>query len=908
MKRTNSIALTPTSSSKLYIKKKTLQTRTKYSWSSRRGSTVLRPNSTGSFEIEPKDIPTFNLTEIIKASLSTIVSSSKQLFQLFDSITPPSQFVKRYNEVLPACQRTILLKQMSMALMGLSKPMNLPLIYSFIIDGKLCFDTYPIVLSALAVETYAEIPEVNVIDVIDCTSEILKEFSFLIELLDKDMQRYMTSLGIMFNNELLEKRKFLKPTEFENVMNHDSIIMNLISQGDIEIKEMRKYTKELFCVANSLKTKEPINISSKGIIIRHGSMLLRQLDKYNKRIMINAILILYPNGLQMYLIPLDNTIVESIWISIDNLHIGNITGINGEFYNEGWCVLTIGDKLNNTTYCMCSTNLLTTLMWHDDLAHCINQQKINTTIKMKEILVESNLTDKLPATVFSVIKELILRGCSCFKMGTKLKTKGILKHALQNNPNIELSGVPIEEIAGFFIDYLKEMKPKLFNKNDIDLFNKINYKANNIEESNLVEFFDLKESEIRNMLLSFIFLLNCFVINGEQFSFGMDDAIKLIQIASDSTFKKKCMDSTRIKYIIDNIKYIMPRYTMKGIPMVLNKVSLMKEPIKKIMILSDIKYCILFEQQLICYCKDEELLSLHLSDTYTLCCNSNEYIFIANDKCVTRIIDVKTVTMELNGIKDIAINENILMVAFDNRLEFFDCQTFELIETYSLTVIETIKTHQTTSGFVVAINNKTLKFFDQKGNLLLTKDYEFINKEITVITSNDGIIMIGFNDGSISVFNEINGNELEIIISYEGSIKDITMGNQHYYALTTNNCVLVIDKNHFKILSIFNPFSIISSLLITKNEVILMSSFNSLFYYQLNNPPICSSINLSPFFMDIPQSMSSLNHSFVPNISHINCVCSVCNKTLFSNDFICRYCHTCIHINCLSLLKKDCIK
>ncbi|EDR22213.1 hypothetical protein EDI_129670 [Entamoeba dispar SAW760] len=908
MKRTNSIALTPCSPSRFSIKKKTLQTRTKYSWSSRRGSTVLRPNSTGSFEIESKDIPTFNLTEIIKVSLSTIVSSSKQLFQLFDSITPSSQFVQRYNEVLPAHQRGILLKQMSMVLMGLSKPTNLPLICSFIIDGKLCFDTYPIVLSALAVETYAEIPETNLNGLIDFTSEILKEFSFLIELLDKDMQRYMTLLGIMFNNEQLEKRKFLKPTEFENVMNHDSIIMNLISQGDIEIKEMKKYTKELFCVANSLKTKEPINISSKGIIIRHGSMLLRQLDKYNKRIMVNTILILYPTGLQMYLIPLDNTIVESIWISVDNLNVGNITGINGEFYNEGWCVLTIGDKLNNTTYCMCSTNLLTTLMWHDDLVHCINQQKTSTTIKIKEVLVESNLTDRLPATVFSVIKELILRGCSCFKMGTKLKTKGVLKRTLQNNPKIELSGVPIEEIAGFFLDYLKEMKPKLFNKNDIDLFNKINYKADNIEGSNLIEFFDLKESEIRNILLSFIFLLNCFVINGEQFSFGIDDAIKLIQIASDSTFKKKCMDTTRIKYIIDNIKDVMPRYTMKGIPMTLNKVNLMKEPIKKIIILSDIKYCILFEKQLICYCNNEELLSLHLSDTYTLCCNYNEYIFIANDKCITRIIDVKTETIELNGIKDIAINENILIVALDNRLEFFDCQTFELIETYSFTIVETIKTHQIRSGFVVAINNKTLKFFDQKGNLLLTKDYEFINKEITVITSNDGIIMIGFNDGSISIFNEMNGNELEIIISYEGSIKDITMGNQHYYALTTNNCVLVIDKNHFKILSIFNPFSIISSLLITKNEVILMSSFNSIFYYQLNNPPTCSSINLSPFFMDIPQSMSSLNHSFIPNLSHINCVCSICNKTLSSYDFICRYCHTCIHTNCLSLLKKDCVK
>ncbi|GAB1223757.1 hypothetical protein ENUP19_0161G0015 [Entamoeba nuttalli] len=151
----------------------------------------------------------------------------------------------------------------------------------------------------------------------------------------------------------------------------DQWVFNTIAKGDIQLQEMRKYSKELYCVSNSLGTIHTDLNESKGIIIRHGSLLLKQTDKFNEKLMSKA----------------------SIWISIDNLIIGNITGEDGELWVSGWCVLTFQNKATNKSYCVCSNNLLTTLLWHDDMLKCI---KMNTS--NNEIPVNIQLSDCLPTT------------------------------------------------------------------------------------------------------------------------------------------------------------------------------------------------------------------------------------------------------------------------------------------------------------------------------------------------------------------------------------------------------------------------------------------------------------------------------------------------------------------------------
>ncbi|EKE40507.1 hypothetical protein ENU1_088570 [Entamoeba nuttalli P19] len=904
-KRNNPIILTLSPSlNRLSLRKKTSQTRSRYSWSSRSATSLYSPTQSVSKEsgsISNKFI-SIGLNEIVSTSFTTIVTESKQLFQVLDSVTNSPQFISKYTEVLPLNLREILLKQMSMVLAALSKPTPLPLICSFLIDGKLCFHTYPIVLSALCVESFSDLPARVLPESIKHASIILKEFSLLIELLDKDIEQFMTVMGSILTYERVDLRMSHKRSELENSLMLDQWVFNTIAKGDIQLQEMRKYSKELYCVSNSLGTIHTDLNESKGIIIRHGSLLLKQTDKFNEKLMSKAVLILYPTGLQIYIIPLHDCIIESIWISIDNLIIGNITGEDGELWVSGWCVLTFQNKATNKSYCVCSNNLLTTLLWHDDMLKCI---KMNTS--NNEIPVNIQLSDCLPTTIFGVTKELIFRGCSSVKNYFKLKTKGTLKKIVQNNPNIDLATVPIDEITEFFINYFKNIKPKLLNKNDIELFNRIDFTQNEFELTGLNDFFESKDEVSRSVLLSFLFLITCFINNGNDENFTDEDGMKILQIVCDSSFKKKCFDSQRIKFIFDCIGDIISYYSLNNTPMTLIKISLMKEPIRKLYLLHSQKVVVLFQRSM--FMKNgDQLNTVTLPHDYFSSCCSGDYVLILNKNNLTRINGMEIKTIEVKDSITMTGFKGVLLIVFKTKIEFIDIASFTIISTVNICGVDTVKTTKTKVGFVVIINNKHICFYDTKGSLLKERIVEYMNKEITFIVAKDELIFIGFNDGSISVLNETNGNELEIIVSFEGTIKDIVVGIQHVYALTSNNTILVIDKFNYQILSIFTPLSMATSLLVCEDQTLLIGTTNSILQYHLNSPSSCTSIKLTPFFVDIPESMSTLNHSLIPNIFHIQANCLICHKPLTPHDLICRYCQITIHGSCLSSLSKDCKK
>ena len=55
--------------------------------------------------------------------------------------------------------------------------------------------------------------------------------------------------------------------------------------------------------------------------------------------------------------------------------------------------------------------------------------------------------------------------------------KKSLKKTLQHTLNVDLGILPIEDICDFFIHHLKDYKPKLLDKSDVEWFDKIDSNA-----------------------------------------------------------------------------------------------------------------------------------------------------------------------------------------------------------------------------------------------------------------------------------------------------------------------------------------------------------------------------------------------------------------------------------------------
>ena len=564
-------------------------------------------------------------------------------------------------------------------------------------------------------------------------------------------------------------------------------------------------------------------------------------------------------------------------------------------------------------YSFSINDLLTALNLYDDIISCIEENCPSENSTKTSVNVNPIGNERQTNTIFSLIKQMIVRGCEILKNIQQLKAKGTLKRQLQSNPNLDLGTVEIEEIAFFLISYLKDLKPKLLSKTDVDLFNAIKSDSHSKQSKDskemkeIKEFFDSKEETSRNLLLSVFLLLKSYLLNGKEFFFEIEDAITFLLLCSDQTFRKKCVDKSKYELIFNSLDYILPLYSPKKLPMTLTSIQLMNEPIRTIFSLSEKKQLILMKKQFIIMDENKESNnSISLPHDYLHVCYNKKRVFIANKQNISVVGKKETLTIDTDEVLGMVLQDNLLLVAYKHRIDFIDIETMKTTVSHDGFENQRIKVSKTKDGFVVIVNNNQIILYNEIGKEIQRKNINFESKEVTCIENYESSLFIGFTDGNIMILDNKSLNEKEIIICHEGSIKKIDIHRYYTFVLTSNNVILVIENQHYQIMSLFTPLAMATSLILIDHRHLLVGTTNSLLKYHLNNFHSCCEIHFPSFYNDIPQCMSTLNHSFTKNIHQIQKLCCICEKKLSHDDLCCRHCHISIHCHCLIHLTTDC--
>ena len=233
-------AIPVTSSPGSFSLKKKSQPRIRSSFNSKKSfsSTPTSPSRSTSMDLT-SPIPRIDNKEVITITFRTIIETTKRLFEMIEKVKDEQKekkilsFIELYEKQLPKEQRKQLLKRMDQTMSSIIRNINLPTCCCFLIENKICFDTYPQVLSTLCYEYYQLISlrekKKELLDeIIKSTSIILKEFSLLIELLDKDLQRYIIELTTILQTEKVSRWQTNTFTSIENIIVNDYLLLNLV--------------------------------------------------------------------------------------------------------------------------------------------------------------------------------------------------------------------------------------------------------------------------------------------------------------------------------------------------------------------------------------------------------------------------------------------------------------------------------------------------------------------------------------------------------------------------------------------------------------------------------------------------------------------------------------------------------
>ena len=226
-KKSNPISFN--SPGKFTLKRKTLQNRTQYSINSQQTFSASSSPSRSTSVESSSSVHLLDNKDIIKSAIKSILSHSQKLFVLFSFYENESISVNDINEInklinsketikesidipneLKELQKRFITKvskefqqrivnQMNKVIFTINSNANLPTCCTLMIENKICFENYPQVLLSFSNEyfhlnQFNQINSSNVLisnilqQIIQSTSTILKEFSLLIQLLDKDFQ------------------------------------------------------------------------------------------------------------------------------------------------------------------------------------------------------------------------------------------------------------------------------------------------------------------------------------------------------------------------------------------------------------------------------------------------------------------------------------------------------------------------------------------------------------------------------------------------------------------------------------------------------------------------------------------------------------------------------------------------
>ncbi|ELP83625.1 hypothetical protein EIN_417040 [Entamoeba invadens IP1] len=830
--------------------------------------------------------------DIVKKVLTEIITNTSFLFELFCQAPSNNLCGKHYNAALPLPLRKILLNQMNATLDRLDNDSFLPVASAFLIDDKLCFDKYPAVLSELCLSSFSELPQDILTDCSNAASEILMDFSLLVEILDNDIQKFYTTLHSCLLCASFTRKSTNRLSKFESEMHSNQSLFNSVSFVDVLLREMRKYTKEFFCVANSLKTK--CFDKKKGLLRRHGSLLLYLHDIYDEKMMVHVVLVLYERGLQLYVLPVPNVITTELWISRENLRFGNIIGEDGEEWKSGWYILPIKDMSTTKEYLLCSDDSSLILLWRDELL-------LNSLFYERQYFGKGTpeLFNEVPFVIHNVIKELLFRGSETLKNFEKVKGKQSVKRAVQLNSHVDMATFPIEDVVLYFITYLKNMKPKLFKKEDIEEILKINPHSNTLQESGLFQFLSTYEYKNSLILKSLLFLLESLLLNYK--SFSMSDAIKVLSYGMDSYFKKKMNEMHELlTYTIVNISASLPFTSSIFTPIIISNVTLLDESPMRLYTTSNQNIIAMTPETM--HIIGLNKVTVQLPHKYVCSCSSKSAVYIASNSKVSKWVNNTFETVEQKGIRAMCVVNEVLMFVKPKSVEFVDAQKYTLIQSHQIDV-ELVKVSSTSTDFIVCVNNTTILVFDEHGNKSTIRTF-YSEKDVSALECANEKILLGHSDGSISIMST-SLKENGIITALEGAILSIVSGDGTIFALSSNNTVIITDFISMKVVAIFKPISQTNGMMYYNNHLYI-ATINGIIQYVSNRPKPSAQQNITPFYQDVPLCISKPVHSYIPNIFGVKGCCSCCNKPVINNGVLCRFCLALFHHSCVTESNQDC--